>query len=138
MRLPGGYPLTPQLLETDMGLPLRKSKVMPPPQCPLTLCMDLLRGAWAPNVIWWLRGGARRFGELRHDIPRISARVLSQRLRELEARGMIERRLLDTSPPSAEYELTELGLELLPALDAIVKIGTKLKHDSPPTRRLAA
>jgi len=80
-----------------MGLPLRKSKVAPPPGCPLTECMALLRGAWAPNVLWYLRGGARRFGELRHDIPRISARVLSARLRELETRGMITRRLLDTS-----------------------------------------
>jgi DNA-binding HxlR family transcriptional regulator len=100
--------------------------------------MDLLRGAWAPNVIWWLRGGARRFGELRHDIPRISARVLSQRLRELESRGLIERRLLDTSPPSAEYELTELGHELLPALDAIAKVGMKLRHEPPARRRMAA
>jgi DNA-binding HxlR family transcriptional regulator len=123
-----------------MGLPLRKSKVLaPPPQCPLTLCMGLLRGAWAPNVLWYLRAGARRFGELRHDIPRISARVLSARLRELETRGMITRRLLDTSPPSAEYELTDLGHELLPALDAIVKVGMKLKEDEPmPRRRLAA
>jgi DNA-binding HxlR family transcriptional regulator len=118
-----------------MGLPLRKSKVSPPPTCPLTECMALLRGAWAPNVIWYLRGGPRRFGELRHDIPRISARVLSARLRELESRGMITRRVLDTSPPSAEYELTELGQELLPAIDAIVRVGLKLKHAPHPRRR---
>ena len=81
-----------------------------------------------------------RFGELRHDIPRISARVLSARLRELETRGVLTRRLLDTSPPSAEYELTELGQELLPALDCIVKIGMKLKEEpaATPRRRLAA
>lgn len=121
-----------------MGLPLRKSKVsVYPPQCPLTLCMELLRGAWAPNVIWFLRAGPRRFGELRHDIPRISARVLSARLREMESRGMIHRRLLDTSPPSAEYELTDLGHELVPALDAIVRVGMKLK-DEPLRRRRAA
>jgi DNA-binding HxlR family transcriptional regulator len=122
-----------------MGLPLRKSKVVtPPPQCPLTLCMELLRGAWATNVLWFLRAGPRRFGELRHDIPRISARVLSARLREMEARGMITRRLLDTSPPSAEYELTELGHELLPALDAIARVGTKIRDAPMPKRRLAA
>ena len=122
-----------------MGLPLRKSKVLtPPPQCPLTLCMELLRGAWAPNVLWWLRSGPRRFGELRHDIPRISARVLSARLRELETRGMIKRTLLDTSPPSAEYELTDLGHELIPALDSIVRVGTKLKDTPAPRRRRAA
>jgi DNA-binding HxlR family transcriptional regulator len=127
----------PSDIETAMGLPLRKSKVDAPPTCPLTECMLLLRGAWAPNVIWHLRAGARRFGELRHDIPRISARVLSARLRELEARGLIERRLLDTSPPSAEYELTDLGHELLPALDSIVRVGHKLKLQQDARRRAA-
>lgn len=121
-----------------MGLPLRKSKVVAPPACPLTECMTLLRGAWAPNVIWYLSGGARRFGELRHDIPRISARVLSARLRELESRGVIERRVLATSPPSAEYELTELGHELIPAIRAIVAVGHKLKGtDAPRAARRA-
>lgn len=122
-----------------MGLPLRKNKVMaPPPTCPLTECMSLLRGAWAPNVIWYLSDGARRFGELRHDIPRISARVLSARLRELEAKGVIERRLLDTSPPSAEYMLTELGAELIPAIDAIVAVGAKLKLQPRAKRKPAS
>ena len=111
-----------------MGLPLRKSKVAPPPACPLTECMTLLRGAWAPNVIWYLSGGPRRFGELRHDIPRISARVLSARLRELEAKGVVSRSVLATSPPSAEYALTELGDELVPAIRAIVAVGTRLKE----------
>ncbi|WEN13544.1 helix-turn-helix domain-containing protein [Rhodanobacter sp. AS-Z3] len=110
-----------------MGLPVRKSQVVtPPPACPLTESLNLLRGAWAPNVIWYLSAAPRRFGELRHDIPRISARVLSARLRELEARGMVTRQLLDTSPPSAEYALTELGRELLPAIHALAGVGQKL------------
>lgn len=123
-----------------MGLPLRKSKVPEPvPTCPLTECMRLLRGAWAPNVIWYLSGEPRRFGELRHDIPRISARVLSARLREMETKGLITRRLLDTSPPSAEYALTDLGRELVPAIKAIVDVGMKLKaqlatQPPPPAR----
>jgi len=121
-----------------MPLPLRKTRVAAPPGCPLTECMALLRGAWAPNVIWYLSGAPRRFGELRHDIPRISARVLSARLRELEARGVIERRLLDSSPPSAEYELTALGRELVPAIKAIVDVGTRLKHAGGARRRTSA
>lgn len=121
-----------------MGLPLRKSKVAPPPICPLTECMSLLRGAWAPNVIWYLSGGPRRFGELRHDIPRISARVLSARLRELEGKGLIARRVLATSPPSVEYTLTMLGQELIPAIKAIVEVGTKLKTQLHTKRRPAA
>lgn len=110
-----------------MGLKLRNSRVQRPPMCALTQCMALLRGAWAPNVVWHLRAGPRRFGELRVDIPLVSAKVLSARLRELEDRGVIDRRLLASSPPSAEYELTDLGHELLPALDAIVKVGSRLR-----------
>ena len=122
-----------------MGLPMRKSKVVEPaPACPLTQCMRLLQGAWAPNVIWYLSGEPRRFGELRHDIPPISARVLSARLRELEAKGLITRRVLDSSPPSAEYALTELGRELIPAIRAIVEVGLKLKQRTAAPRKARA
>ena len=120
-----------------MGLKVRKSSVSRPPMCALSQCMALLRGAWAPNVIWHLRGEARRFGELRVDIPLVSAKVLSARLRELEDRGLIARTLLASSPPSAEYSLTELGRELIPALEGIVKVGTKLRGmdaETPSTR----
>lgn len=109
-----------------MALRLRKNKVLPPP-CPLTECMALLSGAWAPNVIWFLSGGPRRFGELRHDIPRISAKVLSARLRELEEKGVVTREVVASTPPSTEYALTEFGRELVPAIDAIVAVGKKLK-----------
>lgn len=111
-----------------MALRVRKNKTpAPPPLCPLSECMALLGGAWTPNVIWYLSGGPRRFGELRSDIPRISAKVLSARLRELQGKGVVERRVLATSPPSAEYALTELGRELIPAINAIVRVGAKLK-----------
>jgi len=111
-----------------MALPLRKNKSAPaPPSCPLTECMALLSGAWAPNVIWYLSGGPRRFGELRHDIPRISAKVLSARLRELEDKGVVVRSVVTTAPPSTEYALTDLGHELIPAIEAIVKVGERLK-----------
>jgi DNA-binding HxlR family transcriptional regulator len=121
-----------------MGLKVRKSRALPvPEQCPLTECMSLLGGAWTPNVIWYLSGGPRRFGELRADIPLISAKVLSARLRELEDKGVLERRLLDSSPPSAEYALTDLGAQLLPAIEAIAKVGHKLKQQ-PRARSRAA
>lgn len=112
-----------------MALKLRKSRVEPPPAvCPLTECMALLGGAWTPNVIWYLSAGPRRFGELRTDIPRISAKVLSARLRELEGKGIVKREVMSTSPPAAEYSLTVLGQELLPAINAIVRVGSKLKR----------
>ena len=89
--------------------------------------MAVIAGAWAPNVIWNLRAGARRFSELKDDIPPISSKILSARLKDLERRGVVSRRVCDTSPPSVEYSLTELGTELVPALQAIVEVGHRLK-----------
>ncbi len=88
--------------------------------------MSLLGGVWTPNVIWNLSEGQRRFSELRRAMPVISAKVLSARLKDLEGRGVLSRAVLATTPPSVEYALTELGRELIPAIRAIVEIGSKL------------
>lgn len=117
-----------------MGLKIRKNRSTPPPEaCMLTECMTIIAGAWAPNVIWHLRAGPRRFSELRLDIPPISAKVLSQRLRELEGRKVVTRTIQPTTPPSVEYALTQLGQELVPALEAIVEVGHKLKTQHIPS-----
>ncbi|WP_426131159.1 winged helix-turn-helix transcriptional regulator [Pararhizobium sp. PWRC1-1] len=111
-----------------MSLKIRKNRsVAPREPCILTECLTIIAGAWAPNVIWHLRAGPRRFSELRLDIPPVSAKVLSQRLKELEARGVISRTIQPTTPPSVEYALTALGEDLIPALSAIVDVGHKLK-----------
>ena len=111
-----------------MALPMRKNRAAAPPNaCPLTQCMAVLGGAWTPNVIWCLSGGPRRFTELRADIPAVSAKVLTARLRSLETKGVVTRRVMATSPPSVEYALTELGRELVPAIAAIATVGHKLK-----------
>lgn len=115
-----------------MALRIRRNQASEPPSCPLSQCMRLLSGAWAPNVIWYLSVQPRRFGELRVDMPKISARVLSARLRELEDKGVVNRRVIASSPPSVEYELTALGHELVPAIQAIVEVGKKLKMRSRP------
>lgn len=94
-------------------------------------CMQLLQRTWTPRLIWFLSAQPRRFSELRRDLQGISARILSARLRELEARKVVTRTVLMTSPPSVEYALTELGRELVPAIDAIVRVGRKLQHSKP-------
>jgi DNA-binding HxlR family transcriptional regulator len=101
--------------------------------------MAVLGGAWTPNLIWKLSGDPRRFGELQKDIPGISPKMLTTRLRELEQKGVVMRVVVPTSPPSVEYSLSELGRELVPVIDAIVKVGTKLREGSapPPARRRA-
>jgi DNA-binding HxlR family transcriptional regulator len=114
-----------------MPLKMRKSAVAEPEEgmCPIGACMSLIGGMWTPNVIWYLSGGARRFSELRADIKPISAKMLSTRLKELEEKGVVERRVVDTSPPSVEYSLTPLGRELVPAIEAIARVGFKLKKE---------
>jgi DNA-binding HxlR family transcriptional regulator len=98
-----------------------------PDQCPLESCLQLLAGAWTPNVLWRLRNGPQRFGELRRGLPGVSAKVLSTRLRELELRGVLARSVLPTSPPSVEYALTDLGRDLHPVLEAIASVGKRLR-----------
>jgi DNA-binding HxlR family transcriptional regulator len=120
-----------------MALKLRK-RVPPPPGCPMSACMSLLGGAWTPEIIWNLSEGARRFSELRRALPAISAKVLSARLKDLGGRGVVSRAVLATSPPSVEYALTDLGEELVPAIRAIVEVGSKLHRRATSAASCAA
>jgi len=109
-------------------LPRRRNRVPRPPEsCPLSECLSIIGGAWTPNIIWYLSQQSRRFSELKSDIPGISAKVLTARLKKLEAEGVVLRRVLPTSPPSVEYSLSDLGQELKPAIEAIVAVGHRLK-----------
>lgn len=122
-----------------MPLKRRKNRSAPlPPFCPLGECMALIGGAWTPHVLWYLAAGPRRFSELQSDISGISAKVLTQRLRELERRGVLARTVMPTSPPSVEYALTDFGRELVPAIDAIVAVGHRLKRSKNAARVSAA
>jgi DNA-binding HxlR family transcriptional regulator len=112
-----------------MALRMRRNKsAAPPSDCPLLACTSIIGGAWTPNIIWYLSGGARRFSELKCDIPPITPRVLTKRLRELERQGVVDRTVVPTSPPSVEYALTALGRELLPAIQAIADVGARLRQ----------
>lgn len=112
-----------------MPVKRRKNKSPHPPGgCPLTQCMRMLGGAWTPNVIWYLRAGPRRFSELMADIPGVSPKVFTARLKKLVNDGILLRQVVPTSPPTVEYSLTALGRELIPAIDAIVQVGHKLKR----------
>lgn len=109
-------------------VPRRKKQVADPPnRCALTECLSVIGGAWTPNIIWYLSKNPRRFTELKSDISGISAKMLTQRLKRLEADGVVLRKVMPTSPPTVEYRLTELGLELKPAIEAIANVGHRLK-----------
>lgn len=110
-------------------IPRRKNRVEPPPEpCPLKICMDIIGGAWTPNIIWYLSKAPRRFSELKDDLDGVSAKMLTTRLKQLEANGVVIRSVVPTSPPTVEYSLSTLGAELKPAIEAIVNVGAKLKR----------
>ena len=111
-----------------MALKVRKNRSEAvEPLCPLGECMQLIGGLWTPNIIWHLSGGPRRFSELKRDIPEVSAKMLTTRLREMETAGVVARAVMQTSPPSVDYRLTDLGQELMPAIKSIVSVGKRLK-----------
>ncbi|MEW2577508.1 winged helix-turn-helix transcriptional regulator [Streptomyces syringium] len=86
--------------------------------CRARLAFDLLSNTWNPVLIWVLRDGPRRPGELRESIGGISPKVLTETLRRLESNGLVERHAYAEAPPRVEYELTALGRTLLGPIDA--------------------
>jgi DNA-binding HxlR family transcriptional regulator len=83
--------------------------------------VELIGGRWTGALIHLLLNGRMRFAELRAAIPEISDRMLSERLRELEAEGIVERIVVPETPVRVEYELTEKGRALEHALAAVGK-----------------
>jgi DNA-binding HxlR family transcriptional regulator len=86
--------------------------------CPrLHEAVELVGKRWSGAIIAvLLEGGAMRFSEIGQAIPQLSDRLLSERMKELEARGIVERHVHPDSPVRVEYELTEMGKELAPTL----------------------
>ena len=80
---------------------------------------DLLERRWQLSIIYAALAGAQRFNEFAQAVAGISPRMLSERLRDLEAAGLVQRTVLPTSPPTVEYRLTERGRRLAPIVDAI-------------------
>jgi DNA-binding HxlR family transcriptional regulator len=91
--------------------------------CPVELTVDVIGGRWRTVLLSHLKEGVHRYGELRRLTPGISEKMLSQRLRELEADGLISRRDLGTTTPHVEYDLTDEGRTLAPVLQALYDWG---------------
>jgi DNA-binding HxlR family transcriptional regulator len=89
-----------------------------PACCPrLHEAVELVGKRWTGAILAvMLQGGAMRFSQIAQAVPALSDRLLSERMKELEARGMVERRVSGSSPARVEYELTRMGRELAPAL----------------------
>lgn len=89
--------------------------------CPIEELLVLIGGRWKPVILWWLLSNKvpLRFTILRTKMPRISQKVLTQQLRELERDGLIKRQMFAEMPVRVEYSLTPFGRKLRPILQAL-------------------
>ena len=104
--------------------------------CGLAHALDLLGERWAMLVLRELAYGPRRFSELRADLTGISANVLTQRLTELEDRGLVRKTKLPPPASVQVYEATEWGLEAIPMIASLGRWAARSPlHD--PTLRMS-
>lgn len=87
--------------------------------CPVEATLAVIHGRWKVLVIHFLLDGVKRFGELHRSLAGISHRTLAKQLRELEAAGLVRRKVYSQIPPKVEYSLTPLGESLKPVLFAM-------------------
>ena len=98
--------------------------------CPVELTLDTISGKWKGLVLWHLREGAKRNGELKRALVSVTNKMLTQVLRELEDDDLIHRKVYHVVPPKVEYSLTEQGERLRPVLEAMQQWGLKFKETS--------
>ncbi len=87
------------------------------------LCMRaalrLITGKWKAEIMWSLKDGKRRFGELMRGIPGITQHMLTAQLRDMERHGLVARTVYAEVPPRVEYELTPVAYDLKPVFEAL-------------------
>src|SRR5882724_4734738 len=93
--------------------------------CSVARSLDVVGDRWALLVVRELLLGPRRFTDLIDGLPGVGTNVLSTRLRDLEAEGIIERTRVPSPTPAVLYELTDEGRDLKPVLDALGRWGAR-------------
>ncbi len=92
-------------------------------ECPVRVTVKLIGGKYKSVILWNLRLGTKRFSEIQTLVPEATGKMITKQLRELEADGLISRRVYPVVPPKTEYSLTELGLSLMPVIEHMCSWG---------------
>lgn len=96
---------------------------------PVEFVMDRIGGTWKMPLLWRLRNGVRRYGELKKTLPKVTHKMLTSSLRELEEDGFIHREVYAEVPPKVEYSLTDRGEKAIPIIDFLRQYGYDLMQD---------
>jgi len=108
------------------------------PCCPLYHeAVELVGRRWTGAILRVLMDGALRFSEIAQAIPELSDRLLSERMKELESRGIVERTVISGPPLRVQYELSEMGHELEPALSELQEWARRWLGGHPVSSRRA-
>ena len=94
---------------------------------PVELPLDIIGGKWKMPIIWRLREDILRYGEIRKSLPKITHKMLTQQLRELESDEIITRKVYQEVPPKVEYSLTLLGKSVIPVIDLLREWGEEYR-----------
>lgn len=95
--------------------------------CPVEYTASIIGSKWKIIILRELLSGTKRYNELTRSVVGISAKVLTENLRNLEQDGIISRKVYPVVPPKVEYSLTEKGMELKGILDLMKEFGLKYK-----------
>ena len=93
--------------------------------CPVEYTASIISNKWKVLILRDLFTGTKRYNELTRSVVGISAKVLTQNLRDLEQDGIISRKVYSEVPPRVEYSITDMGLELKGILDVMKAFGEK-------------
>ncbi len=104
--------------------------------CPVAMAAEVLCTRWTVVLLRELVAGSTRFNELRRGVPRMSPALLSKRLRELEAAGVVTRERMPDAPEIDAYRLTTAGRDLQPVIEAIGMWGQKWVETEPTLQNL--
>lgn len=96
--------------------------------CPVEYTASIIGNKWKIIILRDLLTGTKRYKELTRSVVGISAKVLTENLRELESDGIVERKVYPVVPPKVEYSLTDKGNELKGVLDMMKAFGEKYKQ----------
>ena len=103
------------------------SEIKELPACPVETTLLLISDRWKVLILRDLMDGTKRFGELKKSIGSITQKVLTSNLRDMEEKGLVNRKVYAEVPPRVEYTLTDTGYSLKTVLDSMAQWGMDYK-----------
>ena len=97
--------------------------------CAIERGMRIIGGKWTGSILWHLKDGPVRFNDLARMVAGASKKMIAERLRQLEAQGLVTRRVMKTAPVSVHYEITPFGETALGFLDQLRLWSESLPED---------